>query len=220
MTEKTYKGYIPIKSGGEVEREIRENYWKEEFDQLCCCGIIGKDHYEIIEKHTHVDILNMEVLMTFSNFVTESENEPINFVDEDGHYIKKPEEKIQQIGLEYNKYGTYEFWFNSIRDERLDMFNDSRGIFKKGKKKYISNSKQMLFQSDMEFLRIRHSMPFTEKDYDHPFFDIMAENYIPYEKTRCGISLSVHLPQRFMPVTGNQLVGYHLKLINYSIITE
>lgn len=215
MAEKVYKDYIPIRYSGEVERVLKENYWKESYDQLVCQGFHCKDKLEIIPKHTHVDIISMDVLFTFSNI-----NEKECIVDEDGKYIKLPNEKIQQVGLQYNKYGIYEMWHNSIIDQRCDFFNNNRGLFKKGKKRYIDNTKQILIKCDSEFMNIRHSLPFTEEDYDHPFFEIIAENYVDFERTTRGFAINIHFPQRFMPVAGNQIVGSYLRLINYNVVTE
>ena len=220
MAEKVYKDYIPIKLSSDVERIIKENYWKESYDQLVCQGFHCKDKLEIIPKHTHVDIISMDLLFTFSNINPESESEEREIVDEDGNYIKLPNEKIQEVGLQYNKYGNYEMWHNSIIEQRCDLFNNSKGLFRKGKKRYIDNTKQILIKSDSEFMNIRHSLPFTEEDYDHPFIEIIAENYVAYERTTIGFAINIHFPQRFMPVAGNQIVGSYLRLINYHVVTE
>ena len=203
-----------------MEREEKENYWKEVFDQVTCQGVMGKDKLEIIPKHTHVDIISMEMLFTFSNIPPESENENEKIVDEEGNYIKKSYEKVQEIGLQYNRYDTYEMWHISSDDVRTEIFNNTKGLFKKGKKKYIESTKHIIIKSDTEYFIIKHYMPFTEKDYDHPFFELIVENYIPYERTRCEIGFSMHLPERLMPIIGTQLVNQHLRLIKYNVITD
>ena len=144
--EHVYKDIIPVKTACLIEREEKENYWKETFDQITCQGVMGKDKLDIIPKHTHVDIISMEVLFVFSNIPPESENENEKIVDEEGNYIRKNYEKVQEIGLQYNKYGTYEMWHISDADVRTEIFNNTKGLFKKGKKKYIDATKQIIIK--------------------------------------------------------------------------